>query len=91
MAPRNVDVDVTPAAADNFGDQVEPVVTEVDEEKRPPMQIVWHNVIWFGLLHTGAVYGLICLPFTQPLTWFWSKSYRPPASLVSTHTVWNKH
>lgn len=73
MAPRNIDQtmcsvdDELPETINQS--PVEPAVVA----KRPPMRIVWRNVIWFFFLHGFAVYGLYLLPFAKPATWLWGK------------------
>lgn len=39
--------------------------------KRPPMEIVWRNVIFMGILHLAALYGITLLPGAKFLTWVW--------------------
>ena len=53
-----------------------PVITEETyEQKRPPMQIVWRNVILMALLHLAALYALTLIPSAKILTLIWSKFY----------------
>ncbi|KAI7796699.1 acyl-CoA desaturase [Triplophysa rosa] len=70
------DTDVTSRAAGRSEpDSVEDVFDHTYEEKagpKPPMSIVWRNVILMTLLHTGAVYGLFLVPSAQPLTLLWA-------------------
>jgi stearoyl-CoA desaturase (delta-9 desaturase) len=40
--------------------------------KTPPMQIVWRNVIFFAILHIGALYGIYLIPSAMPYTWLWT-------------------
>lgn len=52
------------------------VYDDAYEEKqgpRPPLQIVWRNVILMSLLHIGALYGLTILPSVSFLTLIWSE------------------
>lgn len=52
------------------------VYDDAYEEKpgpRPPLQIVWRNVILMSLLHLGALYGLTILPSVSFLTLIWSE------------------
>ncbi|XP_063817503.1 stearoyl-CoA desaturase [Pseudophryne corroboree] len=35
---------------------------------KPPMRIVWRNVILMSLLHIGALYGVLVLPLAKPAT-----------------------
>ncbi|XP_053306638.1 stearoyl-CoA desaturase [Spea bombifrons] len=39
---------------------------------KPPMVIVWRNVILMSLLHLGALYGVFYLPSAKPLTLVWA-------------------
>ena len=76
MPPRNVGIDYLSSVEDEVHNEVEPVVTEETmQQKRPPMQLVWRNIIWMGALHLGALFGLYCIPFCHPLTWLWSKYF----------------
>jgi len=76
MPPRNIDVLPTNPVEDEIADEIEPVITEdTHPQKRPPMQIVWRNIVYMSLLHLGAIYGMFLLPWAQPLTWLWSKLY----------------
>ena len=73
MPPRNVDIDLC-SSAEVKENEVEPVVTEETvEQKRPPMKIVWKNVIIFSFLHLAALYGMFLLPWAKPQTWLFSK------------------
>nr|AKA66436.1 stearoyl-CoA desaturase-1 [Larimichthys crocea]AKA66437.1 stearoyl-CoA desaturase-1 [Larimichthys crocea] len=38
---------------------------------KPPIVIVWRNVILMSLLHLGALYGLTLIPSASPLTLLW--------------------
>lgn len=52
------------------------VYDDAYEEKqgpKPPIQIVWRNVILMSLLHLGALYGLTILPSVSILTLIWSE------------------
>ena len=53
--------------ATNITEQPEP------EVKRPPLQIVWRNVILMTALHIGAIYGIYLLPQAKIKTLVWSK------------------
>jgi len=66
QAPSTVDEEL-PEAVDR-PPLIPPIV------KRPPLQIVWRNVIWFIFLHCFAVYGLYLLPFCRPATWLWGRT-----------------
>lgn len=43
------------------------------EGPKPPMVIVWKNVILMTLLHIGAAYSLFLIPAASPLTLLWCK------------------
>lgn len=43
------------------------------EGPKPPMIIVWRNVILMSLLHIGALYGAFLIPSASHLTLFWCK------------------
>ncbi|XP_036427848.1 acyl-CoA desaturase [Colossoma macropomum] len=54
---------------------VEDVFDESYREKKgpkPPMVIVWRNVVLMSLLHLGAVYALFLIPSASPLTLLWA-------------------
>lgn len=77
MAPRNPITDVIPGSDDGDGlglDQVSPVITEENyQQKQQPLKIVWQNVFIQLGIHLAALYGLIRIPWSHPLTWLWSK------------------
>ncbi|XP_007260993.3 acyl-CoA desaturase [Astyanax mexicanus] len=39
---------------------------------KPPMRIVWRNVVLMALLHIGALYGILLVPSASPLTLLWT-------------------
>lgn len=43
------------------------------EGPKPPMVVVWRNVMLMFLLHMGALYGLILIPSASALTLAWGK------------------
>uniref|UniRef100_A0A3Q3IQ55 stearoyl-CoA 9-desaturase n=1 Tax=Monopterus albus TaxID=43700 RepID=A0A3Q3IQ55_MONAL len=43
-----------------------------NEGPKPPVIIVWKNVIMMGLLHIGALYGVLLIPSASFLTLLWS-------------------
>lgn len=50
---------------------------------KPPMRLVWRNIILMSLLHIGALYGLVLLPSASWLTVAWGKySVNAVAGLV---------
>jgi hypothetical protein len=76
MAPKTPAADVP--SPEGLDDEVEPVITEENNpltQKRPPMIIVWRNVIVMGTLHLLAVYSLFKISSAHPLTWLWSKIF----------------
>lgn len=59
------------APPDELG--LSPVITEeTHEQKRPPMMIVWRNVILMGLLHLSALYALTLIFKAKLLTLLWT-------------------
>ncbi|KAK6328576.1 acyl-CoA desaturase [Coregonus clupeaformis] len=42
------------------------------EGPKPPMRLVWRNIILMILLHTGAFYGLMLVPSASTLTLAWT-------------------
>lgn len=55
---------------------VEDVFDHTYKEKegpKPPIVMVWRNVILMGLLHSGALYGLYLFPSARAPTWIWCK------------------
>lgn len=53
-------------------DEVEPVITaETHTQKRPPMRMVWRNIILMAILHSTALYSVFLFPWAHPLTWLW--------------------
>lgn len=51
-----------------------PIVAEQPEQevKRPPLQIVWRNVVLMVALHISAIYGLYLLPQAKLKTLVWT-------------------
>ncbi|KAE8591058.1 hypothetical protein XENTR_v10018298 [Xenopus tropicalis] len=39
---------------------------------KPPIKLVWRNVILMALLHFGAFYGLFMIPAAKPITLAWA-------------------
>lgn len=70
---------------------VEDVFDDTYKEKdgpKPPMRLVWRNIIMMALLHIGAVYGLLLFPSASALTLTWSKySVITVAGLALQHLV----
>jgi stearoyl-CoA desaturase (delta-9 desaturase) len=74
MAPRNP-VDVLPSSVEEeLPEGMTGPGNAVDgrDVKQVPTQIVWRNVMYFILLHLGALYGLYLLPYAMPATWAWT-------------------
>jgi len=73
MGPKNLD-GMVPALVDPTMDPVDDEVHDVMTEpvKRPPMEIVWRNVVIMAILHVMALYGVYLLPSAMPLTWAWT-------------------
>uniref|UniRef100_A0A8C6AAQ1 Uncharacterized protein n=1 Tax=Marmota marmota marmota TaxID=9994 RepID=A0A8C6AAQ1_MARMA len=42
------------------------------EGPRPKTEFVWRNIILMGLLHLGALYGIILVPTCKFYTWLWA-------------------
>lgn len=85
MAPRNVE-EVNDYEGDRLGlDQVDTMITDSPSQKRPPMKIVWRNVVLFIMLHLAAVYSLILVPKAMALTLVWSKSALMHISLLVSY------
>lgn len=70
MAPRNVVEEPVPAQ----GSVDQEVVEDSEPDfKRPPLRIVWRNVVLMSFLHLASLYALTLIPRSHPLTWLWSK------------------
>lgn len=52
-----------------------PVVTEPPkpEKDRPPVQIVWRNVVLMAAFHIAGIYGLCLIPYAKLATVVWGK------------------
>ncbi|XP_046568333.1 stearoyl-CoA desaturase 5-like isoform X1 [Haliotis rubra] len=93
MAPKNVIMETTPSEDMLTGSsEVEPVITaETHAQKRPPMKIVWRNVVLFALLHLAAVYSLLLVPQAHSYTLLWCAFMYLFAALGITagaHRLW---
>ncbi len=75
MPPRNIDLDPTTlVTGEDLQPGIQPVASEAThEQKRPPMKIVWRNVIWMSYLHLAALYGIYCIFYCHPLTLIWGE------------------
>lgn len=74
MPPHNIDTFTTLSEDGTVKHEVQPVVEQQQfpEQKRPPIEIVWRNVIWHAYLHLAALYGLYLAPSIKPLTLLWT-------------------
>lgn len=75
MAPKDADSVRVLADENEIKSEVGDIVTHLQEptaENGEPMQIVWRNVIWFIILHAGALYGMFLIPWLHPYTWIWT-------------------
>ena len=70
MPPRNV-VDVNCVTTED--DDLQRAIPPIHEAKRPPMEIVWKNVVRMLVLHTVALLGLFSLPWARWMTWIWGE------------------
>jgi len=91
MPPRNVDQMPLTALDDELPETIDEQspTLQATVVKRPPMQIVWRNVIWFFFLHCFALYGLYLLPYAKPATWLWGKTSCNEYSSGSLNTEWH--
>uniref|UniRef100_A0A0B7A1V2 Fatty acid desaturase domain-containing protein n=3 Tax=Arion vulgaris TaxID=1028688 RepID=A0A0B7A1V2_9EUPU len=72
MAPRNA-AEITDYEGDRLGlDQVDTLIADTPSQKRPPMKIVWRNVVLFIFLHLAAVYSVFLVPRAMYQTLLWS-------------------
>ncbi|XP_029031736.1 stearoyl-CoA desaturase b [Betta splendens] len=62
---------VAAAEASTVDDAFDDTYTE-KEGPRPPMRLVWRNIIAMSLLHLGALYGITLVPSAHALTLLWS-------------------
>ncbi|XP_042350329.1 acyl-CoA desaturase-like isoform X2 [Plectropomus leopardus] len=59
---------------------------------RPPVVVVWRNVILMSLLHLSALYGLTLIPSASPLTLVWAAACYFIGNLGVTagaHRLWS--
>ncbi|XP_013860480.1 stearoyl-CoA desaturase b [Austrofundulus limnaeus] len=57
-----------------------------------PMVLVWRNIILMSLLHVGALYGLLLIPSTTPLTLAWTAVcyvYSALGVTAGAHRLWS--
>ncbi|XP_050392754.1 stearoyl-CoA desaturase 5 isoform X2 [Patella vulgata] len=74
MPPRNIVAELTDPDGDVLSAEaeVEPVITEeTHSAKRPPMKVVWKNVVIFSLLHLASFYSLFLIPKAHYYTLIW--------------------
>lgn len=72
----------TSAAEDVFDDTY-----KEKDGPRPPMKLVWRNIIMMTLLHIGALYGLFLIPSASALTLAWGKYLRLFSSICPRCTT----
>jgi len=87
MPPRNLE-QVPCSVDDELSETIDQTPLPPVAVKRPPMQIVWRNVIWFFFLHCFAVYGLYLLLFAKPATWLWGKYWCIFVNVVVNLGLW---
>ena len=94
MPPRNVDQ----MPLSTLDDELPETIDEQPQSpapppivKRPPMQIVWRNVVWFFFLHCFAIYGLYLLPYAKPVTWLWGKTSCDEMNIRHSYRIQNAH
>lgn len=64
---------------------VDDIFDETYQEKegpKPPLRYVWRNIILMSLLHLGAIFGLMLIPYAKIQTLAWGKNIPP---FVSWH------
>ncbi|XP_077999475.1 acyl-CoA desaturase-like [Glandiceps talaboti] len=95
MPPRN-DVFQTVEADDDTGPTTGPDITSIPDEdlhkSRPPMKIVWRNVILMSVLHVASVYGIFLLPGCHWQTWLFAYTLYCLGALGITagaHRLWS--
>ncbi|MBZ3874547.1 Acyl-CoA desaturase 2 [Sciurus carolinensis] len=62
------------------------------EGPRPKLEYVWRNIILMGLLHLGALYGVILVPTSKFYTLLWAYVYYLISGLGITagaHRLWS--
>jgi hypothetical protein len=57
------------------------------EVKRPPLQIVWRNVVLMATLHISAIYGIYILPQAKLYTLVWSKNEKSNNYILNVLTI----
>lgn len=60
------------------------------EGPKPPVVIVWRNVVLMTLLHTAALYGLLLIPSASVFTLIWSE-YSNQTLQHTTRFISNQH
>ncbi|XP_052825703.1 stearoyl-CoA desaturase 5 isoform X1 [Octopus bimaculoides] len=94
MSPRNLVTEIPPAEDELHPGElnIEPVITEeTHTQKRPPMKIVWRNVILMTVLHLSALYSLTLLPLAHCYTLIWSLCVYMYAGIgitAGSHRLW---
>lgn len=72
-------------------DTFDPTYKEKDGPK-PPVQIVWKNIVLMGLLHLGSLYGLLLVPSASVKTLMWTAVCYVISALGITagaHRLWS--
>lgn len=65
---------------------------ETESKTKPPMQIVWRNVILMTALHISAIYGIFLIPFVKIPTLIWTVMLYVASGLGITagaHRLWS--
>ncbi|XP_067224931.1 acyl-CoA desaturase [Chanodichthys erythropterus] len=87
------DMDIKASA--RRAETVEDVFDHTYKEKegpKPPIVVVWRNVILMTLLHTGALYGLLLIPSASVLTLIWTFAcfiYSALGITAGAHRLWS--
>lgn len=76
--PLYLEEDICPEMRDDTYDP-----TYQDKEgPKPKLEYVWRNIILIGLLHLGALYGIILIPTCKIYTYIWGKKFPCPPDPV---------
>ncbi|KAM9364632.1 stearoyl-CoA desaturase b [Pholidichthys leucotaenia] len=84
---QNGDVMAEPCGVDDVFDD-----TYKEKNGKPPMMLVWRNIIMMSLLHLGALYGLSLIPSASPLTLAWTAVcylYSALGVTAGAHRLWS--
>ncbi|XP_056325666.1 acyl-CoA desaturase [Danio aesculapii] len=91
MPDSDVKAPVLQPQLETMEDEFDPLYKEKPGPK-PPMRIVWRNVILMSLLHIAAVYGLFLIPSAHPLTLLWAFAcfvYGGLGITAGVHRLWS--